>query len=110
MLKLLQIIDASSQKPAGSVQTPFCHKYSCTKKEEKKKRLVKVQLKKLIFPKRKKKHLIKMSSTTISNLFIMQKQKEALGAQTKGSFSAVMALAFVGDSAYCNVSHKIKYS
>lgn len=51
-----------------------------------------------------------MSSTTISNLFIMQKQKEALRAQTKGSFSAVMALAFVGDSAYCNVSHKIKYS
>lgn len=51
-----------------------------------------------------------MSSTTISNLFIMQKQKEALKAQTKGSFSAVMALAFVGDSTYCNVSHKIKYS
>lgn len=51
-----------------------------------------------------------MSSTTISNLFIMRKQKEALGAQTKSSLSVVMALAFVGDSAYCNVSHKIKYS
>lgn len=50
-----------------------------------------------------------MSPTTISNLFIMQKQKEAAGAQTGGCCAAVPALAFVGDRPIL-MSHKIKYS
>ena len=56
-LKLLQIIDASSQKPAGGVQVSG-KRFSATNiigQKKKKKRLIKVQLKKLIFPKRKKK-------------------------------------------------------
>lgn len=52
-----------------------------------------------------------MYSAAISNLFIMQKQKEAFWEQKKGFFSsAVMSLAFARDSMYCDVSHKIKYS
>lgn len=55
------------------------------------------------------KTLIKMYSATISNLFIMQKQRKALWEQKKG-FTAVMSLAFARDSVYCYVSYKIKYS